>query len=250
MDEIRREDFEIGKSRRESDWSETEETMREDFEIGKSRRETDEPKKEDENDKTEKMACTCGNCNATDFYPKNKKSISCRHCHQVIIPENLEEAKEIPAPKRIKQILLLNQMAEKNPDVPQIPMALGIFYLTNGAYQYALPQFKKAVELDPMNADAYYYTAVSLLGGVKPFIKNLKQIQEIVENLNLAEQLEPKAVYYYLHAYVAYDYYKRKFMGCNPSYSELLSQARASGITAKEIADLFELLKTDKPTNF
>ena len=198
----------------------------------------------------EEIVITCGCCGHKEAYPLQKESIKCRNFRQPIVPTSYVEAKQVPAASRTKQILLLNQVAAANPSAPEIPMALGLFYLTNGGYLYALPQFKKVVEIDPLNADAYYYIAITMLGGVKPFIKGLSEIEKIVENLNLAEQIEPKAIYYYLHAYVAYDYYKRKFIGCNPSYSELLAQARALGVSYAEITDLFELLKTDKPNNF
>lgn len=198
----------------------------------------------------EEIIITCGCCGHKEAYPLQKESVKCRNCRQPIIPTNFVEAKQIPAPARTKQILLLNQVAASNPSSPEIPMALGLFYLANGAYQYALPQFKKVVEIDPLNGDAYFYIAVSMLGGVKPFIKSFKEIQTIVENISLAEQIDPKAVYYYLHAYVAYDYYKRKYIGCNPSYTELLATSRSLGITGSDVYSLFELLKTDKPTNF
>lgn len=198
----------------------------------------------------EEIVITCGCCGHKEAYPLQKESVKCRNCRQPIIPASYAEAKQVPAPARTKQILLLNQVAAANPASPEIPMALGLFYLTGGGYQYALPQFKKVLEIDPLNADAYFYTAIVMLGGKKPFLKSLAEIEKIVENLNLAEQIEPKAVYFYLHAYVAYDYYKRKFMGCTPTYSELLSQANDLGISRLEISDLFELLKTEKPNNF
>lgn len=198
----------------------------------------------------EEIVITCGCCGHKEAYPLKRESVKCRNCRQPIIPANYVEAKQVPAPARTKQILLLNQVAAENPASPEIPMALGLFYLTGGGYQYAMPQFKKVLEIDPLNADAYFYTAVAMLGGKKPFLKSLAEIEKIVENINLAEQIEPKAVYFYLHAYIAYDFYKRKFMGCNPTYSELLSQAKSLGFNSLESSDLFELLKTEKPNNF
>lgn len=198
----------------------------------------------------EEIVITCGCCGHKEAYPLQKESVRCRNCRQPIIPANYKEAKQMPASARTKQILLLNQAATISPDAPEIHMALGLFYLTNGAYQYALPQFRKVVEIDPLNADAYFYIAVAMLGGVKPFIKGISEIETIVENLNLAEQMEEKAIYFYLHAYIAYDYYKRKFIGCTPSYQELLLKARYLGITSADADSLFELLKTDKPNNF
>ena len=198
----------------------------------------------------EEIVITCSCCGHKEAYPVQKESVRCRSCRQPIIPMNYKDAKEVPAQQKVKQILLLNQAAAANPTAPEINMALGLFYLTSGAYQYALPQFNKVIEADPFNADAYFYASVALLGGTKPFVKNLHEIEKIVENLKVAEQIEQKAIYYYLHAYVAYDYYKRKYLGCNPRYTELLSEAQALGITGAEITDLFELLKTDKPSNF
>lgn len=196
----------------------------------------------------EEIIITCGCCGHKEAYPLNKESVKCRNCRQPIIPANFKEAKQIPAPARTKQILLLNQVATTNPGSSEIPMALGLFYLTNGAYQYALPQFKKVIDIDPLNADAYYYLVIAMLGGNKPFLKISSEIESMVENLKLAEQIEEQPVYFYLHAYIAYDYYKRKYMGCNPNYTQLLSKARSLGITNAEICDLFEILKTEKPS--
>lgn len=198
----------------------------------------------------EEIVITCGCCGHKEAYPLQKESVRCRNCRQPIIPANYKEAKQMPAPARTKQILLLNQAATLNPSAPEIHMALGLFYLTNGAYQYALPQFKQVIAIDPLNADAYFYITVTMLGGDNPFIKVLSEIETMVENLKLAEQIKEKSVYFYLHAYIAYDYYKRKYRGCKPSYQELLSKAQSLGITSAEIDNLFELLKTDKPNNF
>lgn len=198
----------------------------------------------------EEIVITCGCCGHKEAYPLQKESVRCRNCRQPIIPANYKEAKQMPAPARTKQILLLNQAATVSPDAPEIHMALGLFYLTNGAYQYALPQFKKVIAIDPLNADAYFYVAVTMLGGEIPFLKVLDEIEIIVENLKIAEQIEEKAIYFYLHAYIAYDYYKRKYRGCRPSYPELMSKARSLGITSADADSLFELLKTDKPNNF
>lgn len=198
----------------------------------------------------EEIVITCGCCGHKEAYPLQKESVRCRNCRQPIIPANYKEAKQMPAPARTKQILLLNQAATVSPDAPEIHMALGLFYLTNGAYQYALPQFKKVIAIDPLNADAYFYVAVTMLGGENPYLKVLSEIEIMVENLKLAEQIEGKAIYFYLHAYIAYDYYKRKYRGCTPSYPELMSKARSLGITSADADSLFELLKTDKPNNF
>ncbi len=198
----------------------------------------------------EEIVITCGCCGHQESYVLQKTSVKCRNCRQPIIPTDYMEAKQIPAPARTKQILLLNQVAASNPTSSEIPMALGLFYLSNGAYQYALPQFNKVIEMDPLNADAYFYLAVTLLGGNKPFLRTMPEILKIVENLNLAEQIEEKAVYFYLHAYIAYDYYKRKFMGCRPTYTELLAKANSLGMTGADVYNLFDLLKTEKPNNF
>ncbi len=198
----------------------------------------------------EEIVITCACCGNTASYPLQKESIRCRYCRQPVIPANHVDAKQVPPPARIKQIALLTQAEAQKPASSEIPMALGLFYLTGGAYQYAVPQFKKAIENDPMNADAYFYLVVAMLGGKKAFLQTLPNIKAIVENLTFAEQLDPKAVYFYLHAYIAYDYYKRKFIGCSPSYTELLAQARSMGLSQAEGDELFSLLKTEKPNNF
>ena len=72
-------------------------------------------------------------------------------------------------------------------------------------------------------------------------------INQAEEYLNAAIMIEPKGIYYYMLAYIRYDFHARKFLRCSPDYRELLQQAVAAGVTPADIDQLFSVLNVEIP---
>ena len=130
-------------------------------------------------------------------------------------------------------------------------MALGLFYLAKGGYQMAEMMFAKVIDEDPMNSDAFYYKAISSFGGKKPFVQMTSVIENAIENLEIAKGIEGKPIYYYAHAVIAFDFYKRKFIKHSPTFDMLLDEADMyGGVDPNEANELFNMLNMPKPQNF
>lgn len=198
----------------------------------------------------DKITIKCPHCSNEEWYDIPVEGRKCKYCRQPIIIQSLREAREVEPTKRGKIIATLTNLVSKNPQIAEAQLALGLFYLENKAYQFAIPQLKKVIDIDPMNADTYFYLAIALLGGKRPFSQLTPTIKSVCQQLSLAESIEPKAIYYYLHAFVTFDFYKRKFLNVSPSYQFLLDQARIFGITKQDENELFDMLKILKPQDF
>lgn len=213
----------------------------------------------------------CPNCNQTyvglrddfgNFIGCEEDGVvikKCSYCREPLLMTGLLEAKRATKNNPAKiQIAIANttkNMASGGQNDAASVLSLGMLYLLKGAYENAITRFKQVIDLDPACADAYYYLSIALLGGQKPFVKQIAVIKQIEENLLSAEAFaegddEKLAQINYLLAYVKYDFYSRKFLRTMPSYNEVLVKSVAYGLTMEDRIDLFEILKQPRPTGF
>jgi hypothetical protein len=100
---------------------------------------------------------------------------------------------------------------------------------------------------DVQDKSAYYYKAISLLGGKKAFSVLRPVINEIEELLQSALGFNPKGLYYYFWAYIRYDHHARKLYRVSPDYRELIGMAKQFGVSAGEVAGLYRALGVPRP---
>ena len=117
-------------------------------------------------------------------------------------------------------------------------------------YDKAQEAFDRALEETVNDPELYFYAAVCLLEGKKPFLHQRPVINRVLEYVNAAILLEPRGVFYYLLAYVKYDYFSRKFLNVSPDYRETLAMARQRGYSDLDADRLFALLGVDRPGEF
>jgi len=189
----------------------------------------------------------CRSCGQSIEYTEQDNSKECPACHVVQPVPKFEAIKDTPPQEKAEAINSLRKLSADHPEDSEIHFTLGLYYLANGGYSFAENEFLKAVEIDPHDAEPLYYLCVSMLGGKKPYVTPRATIDKIVEYIKTAENIEPKAKYYYLHSYVAFDYFKRRCLTADPRYDALLSNAKMFGITSKEKDEIFNMLKTPKP---
>lgn len=120
-------------------------------------------------------------------------------------------------------------------------------FLNLGLYPQVSILCEKAIMENPMDSDAYFYSAVSMLSGKRPFLLDRATIQKIEEYLSIAITLRNDAVYHYFLAYIKLDYYHRKMLRAVPDYRTELQQALELSITEEEVTALFKLLRTSRP---
>jgi len=125
---------------------------------------------------------------------------------------------------------------------------LALCYLQLQLYDLAIKNFKRALELMPEHADAYYYYAVSLIRGRRPKLLSLPEVKRIEEYLQTALQLDGRpAKYYYLAAILKYDYYLSNGLLCNPSPDELFLAAEDQEHDAWEVERLMHAVPLRDP---
>ena len=143
-----------------------------------------------------------------------------------------------------------NSALAEDPENSAALFSLGMCRLKLKLYPKASEAFEKAMGVEFDNADLYFYAAIALLGGRKPFLAPRRDIDKIESYINAAISIEPKPIYYLLWSYVRYDYYFRKSFRVTPDYAELLATARGSGLGSGDTDALFSILGTPVPEVF
>lgn len=181
----------------------------------------------------------------------------CRFCGCPPLNMGILEVKRAtnnsPAKLQLAIVNTTKNMANGSERDPKLNVSLGMFHLLKGGYEFAENYFRKVIDdLDPSNPDAYFYYALAQLKGRKPFLLLRPDINRIEESLNMAEAFaegdaDKLKTYYYFHAYIYLDYFKRKHQLTQVSYDRFLAKAVQCGLTAEDRKDLFEILKQPRP---
>lgn len=138
----------------------------------------------------------------------------------------------------------------ENPENMDLNNSVAMCYLKLKLYDKALPAFEKAMEDNFDNSETFFYAAVCLLKGRKAFLLTRPEIDKIEEYLNAAIMIEPRGIYYYLLAYIKYDYFNRKYFKTSPTFQEALVMAEQAGYSPFDTEQLFAILGVDKPSGF
>lgn len=143
-------------------------------------------------------------------------------------------------------------LLSKKPQKQEQPsgVAEAVRFLNLGLYPQAGALLEKAMVTEMSNPDVYFYAAVALLGGKRPFLADRGRIRKIEEYLAAALAIEEKGIYRLLLAYVKLDYYQAKMLRVVPGYAEERSRAYTLGVADREVRELFALLRTPRPTDF
>lgn len=136
---------------------------------------------------------------------------------------------------------------EADESVDKSPIALGIIYLQIGQFTHAKNRFDEAIELDPVNAEAYFYRAISVLKKKKPFLCTRALIDELLRDLDTAYEIEQQAIYKYFGALVRYDYFQRKKFRIEPDFADEFETAKSMGIGSGDMDLLRTVINVDVP---
>lgn len=120
-------------------------------------------------------------------------------------------------------------------------------FIKAGMYSQAKTILEQLIVANPSDDHLYFYMAVCLLNGKRPFLLQRNTIEQILSCLEGAVAFSPEAIYYYFIAYIKYDFYSLKFLRVNPDYREAYNMALNQGISEKEIQSLYALLKVQRP---
>jgi tetratricopeptide (TPR) repeat protein len=149
---------------------------------------------------------------------------------------------------RIQKLLTCGDPAQNGAGSPSLDE--GVRFLNYGMYPKAIECFDKALLKDISNPDIYFYKAVALLKGQRPFLITKPVINEALDLLNTSLAINSKAITHYLIGYIKFDYHHSKMLRATPDYLYHLQVARELGISEAEIRDLFALLRISRPQGF
>ena len=171
----------------------------------------------------------------------------CPACHRPVVITTLSGMGGMAMLEINKYANAYQKALVADPNNKQVNGALAMCFLKLKLYDKALAAFDKAIVDNFENSEVYLWAAVALLRGKKAFVTPRPDINQAEEYLNAAIMIEPKGIYYYMLAYIRYDFHARKFLRCSPDYRELLQQAVAAGVSAADVDQLFSVLNVEIP---
>jgi tetratricopeptide (TPR) repeat protein len=171
----------------------------------------------------------------------------CPACHRPVVISSLSGMGGLSTLEINKYANAYQKALTADPNNKQVNGALAMCFLKLKLYDKALAAFDKAIIDNFENSEVYFWAAVALLRGKKAFVTPRPDINKAEEYLNAAIMIEPKGIYYYLFAYIRYDFHARKFLRCQPNYQELLQEAVNNGVTPADIDQLFSTLNVEIP---
>jgi len=121
---------------------------------------------------------------------------------------------------------------------------LGLRYLGMRSYGQAEKTLRSALECAEVDSEAFYYLALSILGGERPRVLHLSEIREIESLLGSALRQRPRRVHHlFLLALVRHDYYTTNGMDApEPRPRLLLQKAKDCKLEAGKIHELLDHL--------
>lgn len=186
---------------------------------------------------------TCPGCGA----PITPGMTECDYGHPVNI-STFNSVYSMPMPMVNKYANAYRKDLAEAPEDKALNNSIGICYLKLKLYEKALPAFEKAMEDNFDNSESFFYAAICVLKGRKPFLLTRPEINQIIDYINAAIMIEPRGIYYYFLAYIKYDYFERKYFNTTPNYRELLTTAAQAQYSQLDVEQLFNILGTERPS--
>jgi len=176
----------------------------------------------------------CPQCSA----PVKQGKRSCERCHSEYtftpvsgLKKTLEEFE-----KKIK-----SKISESGEN-PELLTAMGICQMQRGLYRFANGYFDKAINLLSEDSDTFYYAAIALLNGKRPYLSSLPVIRKVVEYLELALSFSEQGSYYYLQHLVHNDYFEKRQLNCSPSSAELYEKSLLFGLSDVDSTEISKMV--------
>ena len=146
----------------------------------------------------------CPQCGA----PLEKNSFKCAYCKADVFITSISYLSNYDNSQIQKYIKSYKEIIEQNPDEDKGYLGLGLCYLQLTMFPLAQKNLAKALELAPENSATYYYYCLSVIAGRRIRSLSLDTVEEIVQYLNTAMNMEPdNPLYVLLAMLIRYDFY-------------------------------------------
>lgn len=174
----------------------------------------------------------------------------CEYCYRPIMISTFQSVYDMPLPEINKYASTYKKALMENPEHVALNKSVAICYMKLKLFDKAEISFQKAMEDNFDDADVYFYAAICLLNGKRPYMISRQKIDKAIEYLNAALMIEDKGVFYYLRSYLKYDHYEKKHLRIMPTYMEDYKQANVSGVSELDKKQVFEILGVERPSGF
>ena len=187
----------------------------------------------------------CPNCG----YPLESAGENrCEACGQVVFVRRVRDTNAFSP-------LQLNKYAQsyraQSQGGGEALFSLGCCQLRLRQFDFAAANFEKYLAENPENAMAYYYLAIAIMKGKRPFLQLRPVIDKAESLLETAAAIEMSPTYYYFSAFIRYDYHARKRYNVSPDYAYYLSLVReCGGVYDDDKEELYSLLGCECPSGF
>ncbi len=185
----------------------------------------------------------CPSCNC----PLEQNVKVCEFCDSPVVISSFSTLGGMSAPKVNKYANAYKDMMADNPDSEALAISLGMCFMKLKLFDKAYDAFDKAISAYTENPEVYYMAAICALGGKKAFLAGKANVDKALQMLQIANDVEPRGIFYLFDAYLRLDFYKRKFLNIKPSYIDTFSKAQQLGYSHADAQMLFELLGVDMP---
>lgn len=166
----------------------------------------------------------------------------CSYCRGPLTISQFSSIADMAPPMVNKYAGTYKKALEENPDNQELNTSMGMCYLKLKLFDKALTCFEKAMEDNFDNSEPFFYAAICVLGGKKPFLHSRPEIDKILEYVNAALMLEERGIYHYFLAYVKKDYFARKFLNTSPNANDELAIARQLSYSDTDVALLLPFM--------
>ena len=165
----------------------------------------------------------CPNCGAS----LRSREGRCSHCGSEVIIKDLNSVFAVNE-KKLNAYMSEYQSIKGNPEVDK---AKGLCFLRLHHYEFAIKSFHKAMEELYEDSDLYFYTALALCKGKRPALLMKKEVDKMLNQLQIALDLQKKGAYYYAYAIVIRDFYERNSLNYKQTSRECEKMAETYGLS-------------------
>ncbi len=190
------------------------------------------------------ISLECPGCGA----PISTDMKSCPRCKGPVIITSFNSVYDMADLQAKKYARGYQKALTANPDSSQLKASVAMCHLKLGMYDKAYEIFDQLLEDNFDDSELFFYAAVCLLKGKRPFLTQLSNVKKIQEYMDAAMLIEERGVYHLFLAYVKLDYYARKALRVSPNWQDEVKLARQYGVSAEDTRILFEMLKVPVPT--
>lgn len=145
----------------------------------------------------------CAGCGS----PLAPGALECEYCGNKNLIQSKRNPFKINSNIAQQYISFYSQKTKNNPKDTNSLYAMGLLYLSLKNYELAQRNLKDAIDQSPLDADVYYYYALSLISGKSIKKMNEKEIHRIEGYLSTAINMETKCKFLTLLAVIKEEYY-------------------------------------------